>query len=88
MDVIALDDPTDAQIRGWHAVLAAVHAAEPDGDPAPDPEGTARLLLGAEAGARQRLWAAAADGPGAGGALAAVAALRLPGEPGDRKSVV
>ncbi|MEU8307854.1 GNAT family N-acetyltransferase [Actinomadura sp. NPDC048955] len=82
MDVIALDDPTDAQIRGWHAVLAAVHAAEPDGDPAPDPEGTARLLLGAEAGARQRLWAAAAGGPGAGGALAAVAALRLPGEPG------
>ncbi|MEV4006137.1 GNAT family N-acetyltransferase, partial [Actinomadura sp. NPDC049753] len=60
MDVIALDDPTDAQIREWHSVLAAVHAAEPDGEPAPDPERTARLLLGAETAARQRLWAAVA----------------------------
>ncbi|MFA1543175.1 GNAT family N-acetyltransferase [Actinomadura monticuli] len=77
MDVIALDAPTDAQIRAWHEVLAAVHAADPAADPAPDPEGTARLLLGAEPGARQRLWAVAD-----GGRLVAVAALRLSGEPG------
>ncbi|MFB4311413.1 GNAT family N-acetyltransferase [Actinomadura sp. GTD37] len=77
MDVIALDAPTDAQIRAWHEVLAAVHAADPAGDPAPDPDGTARRLLGAEPGSRQRLWAVAD-----GGRLAAVAALRLSGEPG------
>ncbi|WUI03564.1 GNAT family N-acetyltransferase [Spirillospora sp. NBC_00431] len=77
MDVIALDDPTDAQIREWHEVLTAVHAAGPAGDPAPDPEQTARRLLGPEAGSRQRLWAVA-DGD----RLAGVAAVRLPGEPG------
>ncbi|TDD88037.1 GNAT family N-acetyltransferase [Actinomadura rubrisoli] len=77
MDVIALDDPTDAQIREWHRVLAAVHAADPGAEPAPDPERTTARLLGAEPGSRQRLWAAAD-----GGRLAAVAALRLPGAPG------
>ncbi|TQM69061.1 acetyltransferase (GNAT) family protein [Actinomadura hallensis] len=77
MDVIALDHPTDAQIRQWHKVLAAVHAADPGAEPAPDPERTARRLLSAEPGARRRLWAAAG-----GGGLAAVAVLRLPGEPG------
>lgn len=77
MDVIALDDPTDAQIREWHDVLAAVHAADPAVEPAPDPELTARRLLGAEPGSRQRLWAGADGGP-----PVAVAALRLPGEPG------
>ncbi|WP_067471427.1 GNAT family N-acetyltransferase [Actinomadura hibisca] len=97
MDVIALDDPTDAQIRRWHAVLTAVHAADPvtgpAGDPAPDLEQTTAWLLGPEQGGRQRLWAVpggvvdggtdGADG-GAGGAggYAAVAALRLPGGPG------
>ena len=50
MDVIALDHPTDAQIRQWHEVLAAVHAADPGAEPAPDPERTARLLLSAEPG--------------------------------------
>ncbi|NVI88854.1 GNAT family N-acetyltransferase, partial [Actinomadura sp. BRA 177] len=49
MDVIALDAPTDAQIRAWHEVLAAVHAADPV-EPAPDPDETARRLLGAEPG--------------------------------------
>ncbi|TDD85734.1 GNAT family N-acetyltransferase [Actinomadura darangshiensis] len=79
MDVIALDDPPDAQIREWHGVLAAVHAADPGGEPAPDPERTARRLLGAEPGGRLRLWAVPG---GAGGGLLGVAALRLPGEPG------
>lgn len=77
MDVIALDDPTDAQIREWHGVLAAVHAADPGAQPAPEPDLTTRLLLGAEPGSRQRLWAVPD-----GARLAAVAALRLPGEPG------
>ncbi|MCQ0012129.1 hypothetical protein [Actinomadura madurae] len=49
----------------------------PGGGAAPDPELTARRLLGAEAGSRQRLWAGAD-----GGAPVAVAALRLPGAPG------
>ncbi|GAA4225713.1 GNAT family N-acetyltransferase [Actinomadura meridiana] len=77
MDVIAIDDPTDAQIRGWHEVLTAVHAAGPAGDPAPDPGHTARGLRGAEPGSRRRLWAVA-DGD----RLAGVAAVRLPGESG------
>ncbi|MFG2247641.1 GNAT family N-acetyltransferase [Spirillospora sp. NPDC048823] len=77
MDVIALDDPADVQIREWHGVLTAVHAADPAAEPAPDPERTARLLLGSEPGARRRLWAVT-DGEH----MAAVAALRLPGEPG------
>ncbi|KAB2376076.1 GNAT family N-acetyltransferase, partial [Actinomadura montaniterrae] len=59
MDVIALDDPTDAQIREWHGVLCAVHAAGPAGEPAPEPEQTAERLLGGDPGSRQRLWAAA-----------------------------
>lgn len=77
MDVIALDAPTDAQIRAWHEVLAAVHAADPAGEPAPDPDGAARRLLSAEPGARQRHWAVAD-----GGRMVAVASLRLAGEPG------
>ncbi|QXJ26176.1 GNAT family N-acetyltransferase [Actinomadura graeca] len=75
MDVIALDDPTAAQVRQWHDVVTAVHAADPAGEPAPEPEQTAERLLGC--GSRLRLWAAAGDGR-----LAAVAVLRLPGEPG------
>ncbi|MBW8487107.1 GNAT family N-acetyltransferase [Actinomadura parmotrematis] len=77
MDVIELGDPTDAQIRQWHAVLTAVHAADPAGEPAPEPEHTTARLLGAEQGSRQRLWTAVRDGE-----TVAVAALRLPGEPG------
>ncbi|MFG2004692.1 GNAT family N-acetyltransferase [Spirillospora sp. NPDC048911] len=77
MDVIVVDDPTDEQIRQWHAVLLAVHGAEPAGDPAPGPEHTAAWLLGAEQGSRQRFWAAVE-----GDEMIAVAALRLPGEPG------
>ncbi|MQY09162.1 GNAT family N-acetyltransferase [Actinomadura macrotermitis] len=77
MDLIALDEPTDAQIRQWHAVLTAVHAADPAGEPPPEAEHTAARLLGAEQGSRQRLWAAAEDGR-----MVAVAALRLPGAPG------
>ncbi|MDL4776384.1 MULTISPECIES: GNAT family N-acetyltransferase [Thermomonosporaceae] len=76
MDVIALDDPTDAQIRQWHAVLTAVHAADPAGEPAPEPDQTAARLLGAEPASRQRLWAVVDGG------IVAVATLRLPGEPG------
>ncbi|WP_433136394.1 GNAT family N-acetyltransferase [Actinomadura nitritigenes] len=83
MDVIALDDPTDAQIREWHAVLSAVHAAGPAGEPAPEPEQTAERLLGGDPGSRQRLWAVTGGrGAAGGGGLAGVAALRLPGEPG------
>ncbi|WP_242890911.1 GNAT family N-acetyltransferase [Actinomadura litoris] len=77
MDVIALDDPTDARIRQWHDVLMAVHAADSPGDPAPAPEQTAERLLGGF-GSRQRLWGI--EGEDAG--LVAVAALRLPGEAG------
>ncbi|MGK5554195.1 GNAT family N-acetyltransferase [Actinomadura kijaniata] len=77
MDVTALDDPTDAQIRQWHAVLTAVHAADPAGEPAPELEHTMARLLGAEQGGRQRLWTAVTDGR-----TVAVATLRLPGEPG------
>ncbi|GAA2595688.1 GNAT family N-acetyltransferase [Actinomadura fulvescens] len=76
MDVIVVDDPTDEQIRQWHAVLLAVHADDPDGD-APEPEHTAARLLGAEQASRQRFWAALDAGE-----MIGVATLRLPGEPG------
>ncbi|RSN67193.1 MULTISPECIES: GNAT family N-acetyltransferase [Actinomadura] len=86
MDVIALDDPTDAQIRQWHGVLAAVHADDPAAEPAPEPAHTAARLLGGVPAGRQRLWAVPAGDPAAGGGpdggLAAVAALLLPGDPG------
>ncbi|XVQ15071.1 GNAT family N-acetyltransferase [Spirillospora sp. CA-255316] len=74
MDVISLDDPTDAQIGQWHAVLQAVHAGDPAGEPAPAREQTAEHLLGTP---HQRLWAAVE-----GGEAVAVAVLRLPGGPG------
>ncbi|WP_433323744.1 N-acetyltransferase family protein [Spirillospora sp. CA-294931] len=77
MDVIALDDPTDARIRQWHGVVVAVHDADPGEDPAPDLEQTTARLLSVEQGSRQRLWAAVEDD-----AMLAVATLRLPGEPG------
>ncbi|MBE1535953.1 GNAT family N-acetyltransferase [Actinomadura algeriensis] len=80
MDVIALEDPTDAQIRQWHGVLAAVHADDPAAEPAPEPDQTAARLLGGGPAGRQRLWAVPAGGPGGAG-FAAVAALLLPGDP-------
>jgi GNAT superfamily N-acetyltransferase len=73
MDIIPIDDPTEEQIARWHAVLEAVHAADPAGDPAPAAEQTAaRLRLPG-----QRLWLAGEDGR-----TVAVAVLRLPGGPG------
>ncbi|WP_262402406.1 GNAT family N-acetyltransferase [Actinomadura sp. CNU-125] len=77
MDVIALEDPTDAQIRQWHGVLAAVHADDPAAEPAPEPDQTAARLLGGGPAGRQRLWAVPA-----GDGLAAVEALLLPGDAG------
>jgi GNAT superfamily N-acetyltransferase len=65
------------QVRQWHTVLAAAHAADPSGDPAPDPGQTAAWLQAAGPWTRQRLWAAL-DGDD----MVGVAALRLPGGPG------
>jgi GNAT superfamily N-acetyltransferase len=73
MDIIPLDDPTEEQIARWHAVLRAVHAADPAGDPAPAAEHTAASLRAPG----RRLWTAELDGR-----TVAVAALRLPGGPG------
>ncbi|GAA3938539.1 GNAT family N-acetyltransferase [Actinomadura viridis] len=73
MDVIPLDDPTEEQIAQWHAVLAAVHTADPAGDPAPAAAYTAECLRGGD----RRRWAVAEDGR-----AVAVAVLRLPGGPG------
>ncbi|GLZ12858.1 N-acetyltransferase [Actinomadura sp. NBRC 104425] len=73
MDVIALDDPAQGEIRRWHAVLAAAHAADLRDEPAPDPEQTAARLRAPG----RRLWAAVD-----GGEMVGVAELRLPGGPG------
>lgn len=98
MDVIAIDDPTEQQLRQWHAVLTAVHAAGPTPldvaaepgpveDPPPEMEQTSALLLGGYPGTRLKLWAAV-DG-GADGTMAGVVSLRLPGGPGaDRPAEV
>lgn len=74
MDIIAVDDPTDAQIREWHEVLSAGRRHDQPGEPAPTLAETSSRLLD---GSPHRLWAAVgAD------AIAGVAYLRLPHEPG------
>ncbi|GLZ03131.1 N-acetyltransferase [Actinomadura sp. NBRC 104412] len=73
MDIIPLDDPTEERIARWQAVLTAVHAADPAGDPPPDAADTAAFLRSGD----QRLWTADENGE-----TIAVAVLRLPGGPG------
>ncbi|MCW2913345.1 MAG: GCN5-related N-acetyltransferase [Actinomycetia bacterium] len=76
MDIIAVDDPSDDQIREWHDVVRAAHACDhPDGPVQTLAETSARLL-GQGGGCRHLLWAAVEDG------MAGVAYLRLPNEPG------
>jgi GNAT superfamily N-acetyltransferase len=79
MDIIAVDDPTDDQIREWHDVVAAAQACDhPDG-PVPTLAETSARLLGWSSGCRYLLWAAVEEGmPG----MAGVACLRLPHEAG------
>ncbi len=74
MDIIAVDDPTDAQIQDWHAIVAAgqVHDHQ-DGPVQTLAETSARLLDGA----RHLLWQAVE-----GGETVGVAYVRLPPEPG------
>jgi len=74
MDIIAVDDPTDAQIRDWHAIMAAgqVHD-QVEGSAQTLTETSARLLDGA----RHLLWEAVQDGDVIG-----VGYARLPHEPG------
>lgn len=74
MDIIAVDDPTDAQIREWHDVLSAGRRHDQPGEPVPTPAETSARLL---EGSRHLLWAALDAG-----SMAGVAYLRLPHEPG------
>ncbi|ACY98064.1 MULTISPECIES: GNAT family N-acetyltransferase [Thermomonospora] len=76
MDVIALGDPTDAQIEQWQAVVAAVWAHDRPGEPAPDLEQTRSRLLEPPTTSRNLMWAALDEGR-----MCAVACLRLPHDP-------
>ncbi|MDX6431126.1 MAG: hypothetical protein QOE54_3492, partial [Streptosporangiaceae bacterium] len=79
MDIIAVDDPSDDQIREWHGVVAAAQACDhPDG-PVQTPAETSARLLGWGVGCRYLLWAAVEDGVAG---MAGVAWLRLPNEAG------
>lgn len=73
MDIIEVDDPADAQIAAWHAVVAA---ASGSADQVPDPADTAAGLR--LPGPGRRRWAVRA----ADGGLAAVCHLSLPDDPG------
>ena len=74
MDIIAVDDPTDAQIRDWHAILAAGQVHDHVDGPAPTLAETSARLLG---GARHLLWEAVE-----GDEAIAVCYLRFPYDEG------
>jgi GNAT superfamily N-acetyltransferase len=74
MDIIAVDDPTDAQILEWHDVLAAGLRHDQPGAPVPPVTETAARLL---EGTHHLLWTARDDD-----ATAGIGYLRLPYEPG------
>ncbi|SEF59479.1 Acetyltransferase (GNAT) family protein [Thermomonospora echinospora] len=78
MDVIALGDPTDAQIEEWQAVVAAVWAHDHPGEPVPELEQTRARLLVPPMASRNLMWAARDSG----GRMCAVAYLRLPEDTG------
>lgn len=67
MDFIAIGDPTDAQIRCWHAVVTAAQAHDHPDEPLPTREQTAVRLLTPAPRARIMHWLAVApDGSPAG----------------------
>ncbi|TNY36405.1 GNAT family N-acetyltransferase [Thermomonospora catenispora] len=78
MDVIALSDPTDAQIEEWHSVAAAAWAWDRPGEPVPDLEHTRARLLIPPPASRNVMWAAVDDG----GRMHGTAYLRLPHDAG------
>ena len=74
MDIIAIDDPTDAQIQAWHEVLAAGQVHDQIDGPVPAPAETAAGLLD---GSSRLLWAAVEAG-----AMVGFGHLRLPYDAG------
>src|SRR5207244_2088662 len=74
MDIIAVDDPTDAQIQDWHAIVAAGQVHDHVDAPAQTLADTSARLLD---GAQPLLWEAVEDAEAVG-----VAYVRLPHEPG------
>ena len=70
MDIIAIDDPTDAQILEWHAVVVAAQAGDHADLPTLSQTSARMLALG------PRKWAAL------DGVMAGVVWLRPPVEPG------
>ncbi|RAY11148.1 GNAT family N-acetyltransferase [Actinomadura craniellae] len=77
MAVIAIDTPTDAQLRQWHRVVVAACAHDQPDEPPLDFEQTRARLLVPKMASRTLLWAE----PGPDGDLAGVAYLRLPDDP-------
>src|SRR5918999_1909913 len=82
MDIIAVDHPTEAQIRSWHAVVAGALRHDQPEEPLPTLRQTTGFLTGSQLSSRRLLWTAVdpADGTTVG-----VACLRLPGEPDGRR---
>lgn len=78
MDIIALDDPTDAQIEEWQAVVAGARTHDHPGDPVPDVEQTRARLLVPRMASRNLMWAALCED----GRMSGVVHLRLPDDAG------
>jgi GNAT superfamily N-acetyltransferase len=81
MDIISVHDPTDAQIRSWHAVVTwALSLDQPD-EPLPTLEQTAGFLTSTPLTSQRLLWTAVTGD----GATVGVASLRLPVERESRR---
>jgi GNAT superfamily N-acetyltransferase len=81
MDIIAVDRPTDAQIRSWHAVVTGALSHDQPEEPLPTLQQTTGFLTGTQLSSRRLLWLAADPG----GTTVGVGCLRLPIEPASRR---
>jgi GNAT superfamily N-acetyltransferase len=81
MDIIAVDRPTDAQIRSWHAVVTGALSQDQPEEPLPTMQQTTGFLTGSQLSSRRLLWTAVDPG----GTTVGVACLRLPSEPASRR---
>src|SRR5918999_889819 len=81
MDIIAVDHPTDAQIRSWHAVVTGALAHDQPEEPLPTLQQTTGFLTNTQLSSGRLLWTAGDTA----GETVGVACLRIPFEPAGRR---
>jgi GNAT superfamily N-acetyltransferase len=81
MDIIAVDQPDDVQIRSWHAVVTSALAHDQPEERPPTLRQTTAFLTNTPLTSRRLLWTAVA----ADGATVGVACLRLPADQSSRR---